>query len=175
MIFFLNGMLMTCYQKRYTQLASLNSIGIVWTILLKRRWFRCRNRCISLLSRSRTNLKPVFSSSWQKTDPKKQGVSKKLTILNFLKSAEISTLTGCRGGMTSSFKGLSPTVDTDLVIFEQSQCNLQWGNPKNIAKKWTIPKVGGVWGDLKSKICPKTRFLDRSRLDLIFAKKIDKK
>ena len=30
--------------------------------------------CISSLSLSRTNLKPVFSSSWQKTDSKKQGV-----------------------------------------------------------------------------------------------------
>ena len=84
---FLNGMLMTCYQKRYTQLASLNSIGIVWTILLKRRWFRCRNRCISLLSRSRTNLKPVFSSSWQKTDPKKQGGSIEMMILEIFKKS----------------------------------------------------------------------------------------
>ena len=62
---------------------AIHSIGIVWTILLKRRWFRCRNRCISLLSRSRTNLKPVFSSSWQKTDSKKQGVRQSD---NFLKS-----------------------------------------------------------------------------------------
>ena len=46
-------------------------------MLLKIRWVRyrkCRNSCISLLSRSRRNLKPVFSSSWQKSNSKKQGV-----------------------------------------------------------------------------------------------------
>ena len=31
------------------------------------------NNVFSSLSRSPTNLKPIFSSSWQKTDSKKQG------------------------------------------------------------------------------------------------------
>ena len=64
-----------------------------------------------------------------------------------------------------TFKDLSPSVDSGWDQNVQTQCNLQWEINGNVSEISMIPKVGRVWGDLKSKFRGKTSFLSVSHID----------